>query len=67
MRAVTALSPRQSQVAELVAKGLTTKEISGQLDIALDIVETHVRRIYRKTGVHSRARLTAWPAETGVP
>jgi DNA-binding NarL/FixJ family response regulator len=60
MRAiVTALSPRQSQVAELVAKGLPTKEISGQLDIALGTVETHVRRIYHKTGAHSRARLTA--------
>jgi hypothetical protein len=36
MRAiVTELSPRQSQAAELVAKGLTSKEISGQLDIRL--------------------------------
>jgi DNA-binding CsgD family transcriptional regulator len=45
MRAVTALSPRQSQVAERVAKGMTSKEISGQLDISLGTVETHVRRI----------------------
>jgi DNA-binding NarL/FixJ family response regulator len=66
MRAiVTALSARQSEVAELVAKGLTSKEICGQLGIALGTVETHVRRIYRKTGVNSRTLLTAWVIDRG--
>jgi DNA-binding NarL/FixJ family response regulator len=48
------LSTREREILALVAKGARNKEVSEQLDIALDTVQTHLRRIYKKLHVHSR-------------
>ena len=51
------LSPREWQVAEAMASGLTRPQISRQLGVSLNTVSTLSSRIYRKLQVHSRAEL----------
>jgi DNA-binding CsgD family transcriptional regulator len=57
--AVTNLSPREREVARMVAKGLTNKNIARVLDISLWTVSTHLRRIFAKLGVATRAAMVA--------
>lgn len=49
------LSPRESEIAELVARGRTNRQIAEQLVISERTVETHVSRILGKLRVESRA------------
>ncbi|MER7763417.1 LuxR C-terminal-related transcriptional regulator [Streptomyces sp. NPDC097619] len=53
------LTPRQLQVALLVAEGLTNRQIAGQLSIAEWTVVNHVRHVMRKLGCNSRVQV-AW-------
>jgi ATP/maltotriose-dependent transcriptional regulator MalT len=48
------LTPRESEVHELVAQGLTNEEIAKQLYISLSTTKVHVKHIYEKLGVRSR-------------
>ena len=52
-----ALSAREREIAELVAAGLTTPAIAARLYLSPRTVESHLGRIYRKTGVTSRSAL----------
>lgn len=54
-----ALSPREVQIARMVADGRTNRAIATALDISLWTVSTHLRRIFAKTGVGSRAEMVA--------
>ena len=53
------LSPREEGVLELLAKGLTYKQIAGQLNISIDTIRTHLRRVYEKLHVQSRTEAVA--------
>jgi DNA-binding CsgD family transcriptional regulator len=53
------LSPRESQIARLIADGATNRLIASVLDISLWTVSTHIRRIFAKLGVNSRAEMVA--------
>jgi DNA-binding CsgD family transcriptional regulator len=53
------LSETERRVAELVASGLSNKEVAAQLFITVRTVEGNLTRIYRKLGVHSRTELAA--------
>ncbi|MCX5208818.1 LuxR C-terminal-related transcriptional regulator [Kitasatospora sp. NBC_00240] len=48
------LSPRESEVAQLAASGLTNREIAATLHLSSRTVEQHVARAMRKTGAFSR-------------
>jgi len=50
-----ALSPREREILCLVADGLSNREISLRLFLSHYTVETHIKRIYRKLAVSSRA------------
>lgn len=56
------LARRESEVARLVAEGLTNKEIGARLFISDRTVETHVRSILAKLGMRSRAQVAGWAA-----
>lgn len=52
------LTPRESQVAELIARGLSNREIAYELEISVETVKTHVGRIYAQLDVHNHVELT---------
>lgn len=54
------LSDREQEVLELVAKGLSSKEISERLNITVNTVNTHRKSITRKTGIKSVAGLAVY-------
>lgn len=58
------LTRRETEVAELVAKGLTNREIATRLFISERTVESHVEQIRNKLGFHSRTQIAAWMVET---
>jgi DNA-binding NarL/FixJ family response regulator len=51
------LSRRETQILELLMKGFTYKEISEECFISLDTVFTHIRSIYKKLDVRSKAEI----------
>lgn len=51
-----ALSEREREVLRLVAVGHTSAEIATQLSLSVQTVNTHIRNIYRKLHVRSRAQ-----------
>ena len=54
------LSQRELQIAALVCEGKQNKNIAYALGISEFTVENHLRRIYRKLNIHSRAALAAY-------
>ena len=54
------LSEREQEVLELVAQGLSSKEVAGRLNIAVNTVNTHRKSITRKTGIKSVAGLAVY-------
>jgi DNA-binding CsgD family transcriptional regulator len=57
--AVATLSPREREIARMVANGMTNKRIAYMLDISPWTVSTHLRRIFMKLSVTSRAAMVA--------
>lgn len=53
------LTPREAQIAELVAQGLTSAEIGAALWITENSVKQALKRMYRKLKVSSRAEMVA--------
>jgi DNA-binding CsgD family transcriptional regulator len=59
-RAEDPLTTREREVAELVARALSNREVARTLVLSERTVESHVRSILAKTGLTSRAELTRW-------
>ena len=57
------LTPRQTQVAELLVLGLSNKEIAWRLGIAVDTEKIYVYEMYRRAGVGGRLAFAKWYAE----
>jgi DNA-binding CsgD family transcriptional regulator len=53
------LSPREAEVARMVAQGYPNKTIASVLDISTFTVSSYLRRIFAKLGVNSRAAMVA--------
>jgi DNA-binding CsgD family transcriptional regulator len=51
------LTPQEERIAQLVAEGLTNKEIARQLVISTKTVEGHLRNVFEKLGVRSRTQV----------
>lgn len=60
------LTPRQLQILELMAEGLTRPQIAERLWLGIDTVGTHVRSIYAHLGVHSGPAAVAAGYQTGL-
>ena len=54
------LTSRERQIAELVARGLSNREIAERLVISKRTVDAHVNHIFGKLGLSSRVQLTIW-------
>jgi len=52
-----ALTPSERRVAELARAGRTNKHIAAELYVSVGTVETHLRHVFQKLGVRSRAEL----------
>ena len=61
--ASSVLTKREHQVAALVAKGLTNREIATQLVISPRTAQGHVEHVLTKLGFTSRAQIAAWVVE----
>jgi DNA-binding CsgD family transcriptional regulator len=51
------LTPQELQIAAHVAEGRTNREVGAALFLSHKTVESHLARVYRKLGIHSRAEL----------
>ena len=60
------LTRREAEVASLVARGLTNRDIAAQLFLSVRTVEVHVDHILTKLGFHTRTQLAAWAHEEGL-
>ena len=58
------LTKREREVADLIAEGLTNKEIATRLVISPRTTQAHVEHILTKLGSTSRAQIAAWVVET---
>jgi len=60
------LSPRETQVLELIVQGATNKEIATALSIAEDTVKIHLRNILEKLHLHNRIQAAVYAVRQGL-
>ena len=61
-----ALTNREREVLQLLAEGMTTKQIALQLSMSTKTVETHRQHLMQKLDLHSIAELTKYAIRTGL-
>lgn len=66
-RSDSLLTPREQEVAALVARGMPNRDIATQMLISPRTVENHVRHILMKLDFTSRSQIAAWFARRGEP
>jgi DNA-binding NarL/FixJ family response regulator len=54
------LTPREREVIDLIAEGLSNKEIARRLDVGTHTVKSHVRNIMEKLMLHTRLQIAAY-------
>jgi DNA-binding NarL/FixJ family response regulator len=57
------LTPTETRVIHLVAKGMSNREIAETLNVSQRTVESHVSNMLSKTGLHNRTELARWAME----
>jgi len=60
------LGPREREVLQLLAEGLTSPQIASRLHVATTTVESHRRNLMSKLGLHSVAELTKYAVREGL-
>jgi DNA-binding CsgD family transcriptional regulator len=60
------LTKAELRVIGLVTEGLTNPQIAGRLFVSAQTVKTHMKNVFRKLGVSSRAELAALAARRGL-
>jgi DNA-binding NarL/FixJ family response regulator len=60
------LSPRQLEVAALIARGLTNRQIADELVITEGTAANHVKAILASLGLESRVQVAVWAIERGL-
>ena len=59
------LTPTEQRIADLVAEGMTNREVASSLFVTTKTVESALTRVYRKLGVRSRTELARFLADHG--
>jgi DNA-binding NarL/FixJ family response regulator len=57
------LTAREREIADLIAEGLSNREIASRLTISVRTAETHAQNILMKLGFRSRTQIGTWVAE----
>jgi DNA-binding NarL/FixJ family response regulator len=65
-RQKSGLSSREVEVIQLIAEGMTNKEVASELGIGVKTVEKHREHLMRKLDIHNTAGLTRYAINTGV-
>jgi non-specific serine/threonine protein kinase len=60
------LTPREREVAVLVAQGASNREVAARLFISERTAQTHVQHILDKLGFTSRTQIAAWTVQHGL-
>jgi DNA-binding CsgD family transcriptional regulator len=60
------LTPREAEVARLIARGLTNRQIADALVISERTAGSHVYRLLGKLGFSTRAQVAAWAVSRGL-
>jgi predicted ATPase/DNA-binding NarL/FixJ family response regulator len=60
------LSPREREVAILVAEGLSNRDIAERLVVSERTAENHVQRVLNRLGLRSRAQVALWAVQHGL-
>jgi DNA-binding NarL/FixJ family response regulator len=60
------LTPREIQVARLVAQAKRNREIAAELALAVSTVETNLKHIFAKLHLRSRTELARWALENEI-
>ena len=63
---VTALTPREREVAALIAEGLSNAEIAQRLGLSPGTVGNHLGHILRALGARNRVQVAVWAVEQGL-
>jgi len=61
-----ALSKRESEVLNLVARGFIYPEIAQQMGLSVSTIQTHVRNIYGKLDVHNKTEAVFEARQLGL-
>ncbi len=56
------LTQREAEIATMVARGMTNREIAAELVLSERTVETHVQHVLTKLGFGNRSQIAAWVA-----
>lgn len=59
IRPQQSLTSRENEILKLLNRGLTYKEIADQCGISIQTLNSHIKNIYHKLNVHSRAEIAA--------
>ncbi|MBA4372374.1 MAG: DNA-binding response regulator [Thermodesulfovibrio sp.] len=60
------LTPRQREVLQLIAEGLTTREIAGRLNLSIKTIETHRTQIMDRLNIRDLAGLVRYAIRSGI-
>ncbi len=60
------LSPKEREVLQLLAEGMTTKQIASRLYVSVKTIETHRQKIMEKLDIHNIAGLTKYAIREGL-
>lgn len=64
--ALDVLSPREQEIARLLATGASNEDIAGHLFLSENTVKTHVRAVLAKLGLPDRIHVVIWAYEQGI-
>ncbi|MDQ1448663.1 MAG: hypothetical protein QOC79_1634, partial [Actinomycetota bacterium] len=60
------LTPREREILDLLAEGLTNQAIATRLIVSLNTVRTHVQTVLTKVGAHSKLEAVALATKSGL-
>jgi DNA-binding CsgD family transcriptional regulator len=64
--ATPSLSPRETDILLLIARGRTNAQICEELFLSINTVKSHIRSAYQKIGAETRSQAVVWCFRSGL-